>query len=113
MPALPVEANPNVSFAVLHEDERVAVVAKPPRMVSTPGVGHTTDTLLNGLIARWGDRLSQLGASRSWGLLHRLDRETSGALLVAFDVPAYAALREQFESRQMRKFYWAVVMGAP
>jgi len=110
---VPIESNDRVSFAVLHEDDRVAVVAKPPRVVSTPGVGHQTDTLLNGLMARWGDRLTNLGASRSWGLLHRLDKETSGALLVAFDVAAYAALREQFESRQMRKFYWAVVKGAP
>ncbi|MEL7473987.1 MAG: RNA pseudouridine synthase [Planctomycetota bacterium] len=113
MSAIPIEANERVSFGVAHEDDRVAVIAKPPRLVTTPGVGHEHDTLLNGLIARWGDRLSQLGAARSWGLLHRLDRETSGLLLVAFDVEAYRHLRAQFEATNVRKFYWAVVRGTP
>lgn len=105
--------NERVTFRVLHEDADLVVVEKPPRVVSTPGVGHEHDTLLNGLYARYGDRLRQLGVARDHGMLHRLDRETSGVLAVALSREAYDGLRAAFEGRQVRKFYWAVCMKAP
>lgn len=108
-----IEPNPRATFKIHHEDPDVVVVEKPSGRVTQPGKGHERDTLLNGLFARWGKELQNLGAKRDFGLLHRLDKETSGLLLVALRPRAYDALREQFEKRQIRKFYWAVVKDAP
>ncbi len=108
-----IEPNARVTFRLLHEDEHLLVVEKPPRVVTTPGVGHQHDTLLNGLYAKWGERLRQLGAARDHGLVHRLDQGTSGVLAVALSREAYDGLRAQFETREVRKFYWAVCMKAP
>lgn len=110
---LSVEPNDAVSFKIHHEDDDVIVVEKPARMVTQPGIGHEQDTLLNGLFARHGAKLQNLGKSRDFGLLHRLDRETSGLLIVALRPRAYDALREMFERREIAKFYWAIVQGVP
>jgi 23S rRNA pseudouridine1911/1915/1917 synthase len=106
-------ANPRVRFRVLLEDEHLLVVEKPAKMVTAPGVGHQHDTLLNGLFATHGERLRQMGVARDHGLVHRLDQGTSGVLAVALSHAAYDGLRAQFESRQVRKFYWAITMKAP
>lgn len=108
-----VSQNPRVTFAIRHEDEHLLVVEKPSGRVTQPGVGHQHDTLLNGLYAKYERRLSQLGEPRDHGLVHRLDRETSGLLVIALSHHAYDALRAAFESRTIRKFYWAVVKKAP
>lgn len=108
-----IEANERVTFRVLHEDHDVVVVEKPPRLVTMPGVGHEHDTLLNGLYARYGERLRQLGTVRDHGMVHRLDRDTSGVLAVALSREAYDGLRARFEAREVRKFYWAVTIKAP
>ncbi|RMH30605.1 MAG: RluA family pseudouridine synthase [Planctomycetota bacterium] len=108
-----IEPNERVTFRVLYQDEHLVVVEKPARVVTMPGIGHEHDTLLNGLYARFGDRLRQLGVARDHGLVHRLDRETSGVLAVALSHEAYDGLRARFEQRETRKFYWAVTMKAP
>lgn len=108
-----VEPNPGVTFKVRHEDADVLVVDKPAHLVTQPGKGHGADSLLNGLFARHGAELQNLGAGRDFGLLHRLDRETSGLLIVARRARAYDALRAAFESREVRKFYWALTAGRP
>ncbi len=108
-----IEPNERVTFRELYRDEHLVVVEKPARVVTMPGVGHQHDTLLNGLYARFGDRLRQLGVARDHGLVHRLDRETSGVLVVALSHEAYDGLRASFEQRETRKFYWAVTMKAP
>lgn len=113
MPDLSVLPNDRVHFKVHFEDEHLLIVEKPAHLVTQPGKGHETDSLLNGLFARHGTRLQNLGATRDFGLLHRLDRETSGLLVVALTRHAYDALREQFESRDVKKFYWAVATRAP
>ena len=105
--------NPRVTFGVLHEDDDVIIVSKPARVVTQPGVGHEHDTLLNGLFARWGDKLDKLGPNRDFGLVHRLDRETSGCVAIALTPGAYDHLREQFSERRVKKFYWAVCHKAP
>ncbi len=109
----PVSPNERVTFRVHHEDEDILVVEKPARVVSTPGVGHEHDTLLNGLFATHARRLQNLGAARDFGMLHRLDRETSGLLVVALSVRAHEAMRAAFEAREVRKFYWALTGKAP
>ncbi len=111
--SLSIEANPHITFGILHEDEDLAIVEKPTRLATQPGKGHPDDTLLNGLFARWPDQLQNLGKARDFGLLHRLDRETSGLLLIALRPRAYDALREDFAKRRIRKFYWAICSGSP
>lgn len=113
MATFSVEPNDAIGFRVAHEDADVAVVEKPARLATQPGKGHVNDTLLNGLFARWGARLQALGRSRDFGLLHRLDRDTSGLLAVALSARAYDALRSAFAGREVRKFYWAVTVRAP
>lgn len=108
-----IEPNPRVSYRTLHEDRDMLVVEKPSGVVTMPGVGHQHDTLLNGLYAKHGDRLRQLGIARDHGLVHRLDRDTSGVLCIALSRDAYDGLRQQFEQRTVRKFYWAICIKAP
>ncbi|MEZ6318992.1 MAG: pseudouridine synthase [Phycisphaerales bacterium] len=74
-------------------------------MVTHPGVGHEHDTLLNGLWVGSGTGCAQLGVARDWGLVHRLDRDTSGIVAVALSARAYDGMREQFGEREVRKFY--------
>lgn len=109
----PITPNPRVTFKVRHEDSDLLVVEKRARLVTNPGVGHEHDTLLNGLYARYADRLQNLGARRDFGLLHRLDRDTSGLLIVALTPAAYDAMRAQFEGRTIGKYYWALTRKAP
>jgi 23S rRNA pseudouridine1911/1915/1917 synthase len=108
-----VEPNEHITFGIAYQDEHLAVVEKPARVPTQPGKGHQTDTLLNGLFAKWGKQLQNLGAARDFGLLHRLDKDTSGLLIIGLRVPAYDKLREMFVARSVRKFYWAVCDGAP
>ena len=105
--------NPAIDIRVLHEDPSFVVVEKPAGTVTEPGLGHAGDSLMNGAFARWGDRLGRLGESRDHGLLHRLDRDASGALVIALDAAAYDSIRAQFEARTVRKRYLAIVGGKP
>ncbi len=102
-----------MTFRVAYEDSDLLVVIKRARLVTTIGIGHEDDTLLNGLMARYSKQLSRLGAARDWGLVHRLDRGTSGVLLVALSPDAYDGLRDLFENRAVRKFYWALCRSTP
>jgi 23S rRNA pseudouridine1911/1915/1917 synthase len=105
--------NPAIDIRVLHEDPSFVVVEKPAGTVTEPGLGHAGDSLMNGAFARWGARLGPLGEARDHGLLHRLDRDASGALVIALDAAAYDAIRAQFEARTVRKRYLAIVEGKP
>lgn len=113
MTHLTIEPNNHVTFKVLHRDDDVVIVNKPARIVTTPGLGHERDSLLNGLFAAFGKQLQNVGKERDFGLLHRLDRETSGVVIIALRTRAYDALRAAFEERRVAKFYWAVVAGVP
>ncbi|MCZ6815434.1 MAG: pseudouridine synthase, partial [Planctomycetota bacterium] len=77
-----VKVNDRVSFEIRYADRELLVVEKPPGVVTQPGKKHEHDSLLNGLFAEYGNALQNLGESRSWGLLHRLDKETSGLVIV-------------------------------
>lgn len=113
MPTYSVEPNERVTYKLYHADDDLLVVGKPPHVPSQPGKGHEHDTLLNALFAAYGAQLQNLGASRDFGLLHRLDLEASGLLIVGLRTKAYDALRAQFMERTIRKFYWAVCAKAP
>ena len=105
--------NPAIPVDVLLEDPEFVVVLKPTGIVSEPGLGHPDDSVLNGAFARWGQRLAQMGEPRDHGLVHRLDRDASGALVIALSPAAYDAIRAQFEARSVRKRYLAIVEGKP
>jgi len=108
-----VEPNESISYELRHADEHLLVIEKPPHVVTQPGKKHEDDSLLNGLFAAYGPRLQNLGEVRRWGLLHRLDKETSGLVIVALSRQAYQHLRDQFERRLVKKTYWAIVAGVP
>jgi len=110
---LSIEPNERVRYNVRHEDEHLLVVDKPARVPTSPGKGHEDDTLLNGLFARYGQAMQNVGRARDFGLMHRLDRMTSGLLLVALSTRAADALAGSFRARSVAKFYWAVVKRAP
>jgi 23S rRNA pseudouridine1911/1915/1917 synthase len=96
---------------VVYEDETILVLNKPAGMATHGFSARDNSTLANFLAARWPELL-HVGKSR-WepGLVHRLDVETSGLLLVAKNQTAYKRLREQFRRREVKKTYWALVWG--
>lgn len=108
-----VSPNPDVPFKIRWQDDTLLVVEKPGRVVTQPGKKHEHDSLLNGLFHAHGNALQNMGESRGFGLLHRLDKDTSGLVLVALRPRTYAGLREQFEQRRIKKRYWALVNGLP
>lgn len=113
MASLTVEPNPRVTFGVRYADDDLLVVVKPYGVVTQPGVGHEHDTLLNGVFAEYGNQLQQLGQKRDFGLVHRLDRDTSGVLIIALSARAYDGLRAAFAERTISKYYWAVCHKPP
>ena len=109
---LSVQPNPSIPFEVLYESSAYAVISKPPDLITQPKDLTAHNTLLNGLFARWGHKLQNLGKRRDFGLLHRLDRGTSGLLVVGLERHSYDELRAQFEAREVQKEYWAIVKGS-
>ena len=110
-----VVAEPGVDFAVVHADETVAVVDKPAGLVVHPGAGNDSGTLVGGLLARFPD-LADLVASGVCaadrpGIVHRLDKGTSGLLAVARTEEAYRDLVGQLATRTMERRYVALVRG--
>lgn len=102
---------------ILHEDEHVIVVNKPAGMVVHPAAGHHDDTLVNALLAHCGDSLSGIGGVRRPGVVHRLDKDTSGVMVAAKNDRAHQALSAQFADHgrtgPLRRQYVALVWGAP
>ncbi len=113
--AAEVVAEPDVSFRVVHADEAVAVVDKPAGLVVHPGAGHGRGTLVGGLLARFpdlGDLVADgVCAPDRPGIVHRLDKGTSGLLAVARTSGAYSDLVRQLAERTMERRYLALVTG--
>lgn len=103
----------NIPLDVLYEDDWLAVVNKPPGMVVHPARGHWSGTLASALEYHFGGKLSSVGGSTRPGIVHRLDRDTSGAILVAKHDLAHAKLATQFQERSVQKEYFALVCGCP
>ena len=97
---------------ILYEDADVVVIDKPAGWVVHPGAGHATGTLVNALLAHCGT-LPGIGGTRRPGIVHRLDKDTSGALVVAKSDKAMESLSAQFKNRTVDKEYDAIVWGAP
>lgn len=101
-----------IPLVVLYEDEQVAVVDKPAGMVVHPAFGHQTGTLVNAALSRWPQIAAFAEPGRA-GIVHRLDKETSGVILIAKTPQALESLRTQFKARTIRKRYLALVEGLP
>lgn len=109
-PATPVPED--IPLRVVHEDASLLVVDKPAGLVVHPAAGHASGTLVNALVARVRD-LSGIGGVLRPGIVHRLDRGTSGLLVVAKDDETHRALVRQFAGRSVEKEYLALVLGSP
>lgn len=97
---------------ILHEDEDVVVINKPPGLCVHPAPGHWRGTLVNGLLARY-PQMAYIGSTRRPGIVHRLDLDTSGALVVALTPLAYQRLIRMMKARAIKREYLAVVHGIP
>jgi 23S rRNA pseudouridine1911/1915/1917 synthase len=100
-----------ILFQVLYEDQHILVINKPPGLVVHPAPGHYSGTLVNGLLHHCPD-LAGIGAELRPGIVHRLDKDTSGTLVVAKHPAAMEHLAAQFKNRTVRKDYLALVHGA-
>jgi 23S rRNA pseudouridine1911/1915/1917 synthase len=99
-------------LTVRYEDDRLLVVAKPPGLVVHPGPGHPTGTLVNALLGRQGSSLSAGGgAADRPGIVHRLDKDTSGLLLVAKDDATHLALARDLAAHRVERRYLTLVQG--
>jgi 23S rRNA pseudouridine1911/1915/1917 synthase len=96
------------SLVVRYESPTVLVIDKPPGLVVHPGAGHRNDTLANVLIFHYPE-LAELGEEHRWGLVHRLDRDTSGLLIVARSAAAHTELQAQLKRREISRVYLALV----
>ncbi|MDZ4826061.1 MAG: RluA family pseudouridine synthase [Actinomycetota bacterium] len=109
-PAVPPQPEPDVDVPVRYEDADVVVVAKPAGLVVHPGAGNDTGTLVHGLLARYPE-IATVGDRFRPGIVHRLDRETSGLLVVARSERAYDNLVEQLGAHTVERRYGALVWG--
>ncbi len=115
MPA-PVQSVPeaeDIPLAVVYEDDDLLVINKPAGMVVHPGAGNWSGTLVNALLHHCADSLSGIGGVVRPGIVHRLDKETSGLIIVAKNDKAHRHLAEQLSDRSLSRTYFAVVLGVP
>lgn len=126
----PLEAGMNITFTVpeskdrtlravaipldiVYEDEHIVAVNKPVGMVTHPGAGTGDDTLVHALLHHTGNKLCKLSGAERPGVVHRLDKETSGVMVFAKSEDAYHSLIAQFKARTLEKQYLALVQYAP
>ena len=102
----------NIPLDVIYEDRDLIVVNKPAGLVVHPAAGHAGGTLVNALLAHCDD-LSGIGGELRPGIIHRLDKDTSGLLVAAKNDLAHRALAAQIKARTARREYWALVWGVP
>jgi 23S rRNA pseudouridine1911/1915/1917 synthase len=103
----------NIPLDIVFEDNDLLVINKPAGMVVHPAVGHRTGTLVNALLYHCGDSLSGINGVKRPGIVHRLDKDTSGLMMVAKNDFAHHALSEQLQDRSLSRVYLALVLGVP
>lgn len=106
-----VNAPEDIPLDIVYEDTDVIVINKPRGMVVHPGAGNMTGTLVNALLAHCPDTLSGIGGVARPGIVHRIDKNTSGLLIVAKNDDAHRCLSEQLSTRTLSRVYDAVVFG--
>jgi 23S rRNA pseudouridine1911/1915/1917 synthase len=112
-PAPASDAPEAIPLAILHEDDDLIVLDKPAGLVVHPAPGAEAGTLVNALLHHCGDRIAGVGGARRPGIVHRLDKDTSGLMVVAKTDRAHAALSAAFRDREVEREYRAIVWGAP
>jgi 23S rRNA pseudouridine1911/1915/1917 synthase len=116
VPPVPVAAQPAaqvIPFPILYEDSDLIVLDKPAGLVVHPAPGNEDGTLVNALLAHCGDTLPGIGGERRPGIVHRLDKETSGVMVVAKTEQALAVLSAAFAARDLDRAYLALCWGLP
>ena len=113
-PPAPATPQPQaIPFAILYEDADLIVLDKPAGLVVHPAPGNQDGTLVNALLAHCGEQLTGIGDERRPGIVHRLDKDTSGIMVVAKTQLANAALTAAFAARDLDRAYLALVWGLP
>lgn len=102
-----------IDLKVVYEDDDLAVVDKPAGMVVHPGVGNETGTLVNAILARWPEIVNLNDPDERRGIVHRLDKETSGLIVIAKHEAALTDLMQQFQDRTVEKTYLALLERTP
>jgi 23S rRNA pseudouridine1911/1915/1917 synthase len=111
-PVTPAELGEKIDLQVIFEDENVLVIDKPAGMVVHPSYGHGSGTLVNAVLGREG-KPPQINGEFRPGIVHRLDKETSGLILIAKNDRTLQFLQDQFKKRQVEKIYQTLVDGCP
>lgn len=113
-PARPDHAQPqNIALNIVFEDDHLIIVNKPAGLVVHPAAGHADGTLVNALLHHCKGRLSGIGGVERPGIVHRIDRDTSGLLVVAKNDKAHEGLAKLFASHDIERRYNAVIVGHP
>lgn len=110
-PEIAEAAPEDIPINILYEDSDIIVINKPPGMVVHPGAGNSSGTLVNALLAHCHD-LSGIGGTLRPGIVHRIDKDTSGVLVVAKNDLSHHSLSEQFKQHSIKRVYWAIVFGS-
>lgn len=115
LPDLPRESPipEEIPLEILYEDDVLAVINKPADMVVHPSRGHWSGTLVSALAYKYADDLSSVRGPERPGIVHRLDRDTSGVILVAKNNQSHAKLADLFQTKKIHKEYFAIVSGVP
>ncbi len=112
----PISAEPkaeNIPLTIMYEDDDVLVIDKPAGLVVHPAAGHQEHTLVNALLGHCGDSLSGIGGVARPGIVHRLDKDTSGLMVVAKNDHSHQQLTSQFADRSLSRVYQSLVWGLP
>ena len=100
-----------MGFEIIHEDEDIVLINKPPGLVVHPGAGNLDHTLVNGLLYLFKNNLSDLGGNIRPGIVHRIDKDTSGVIVVAKNNYCHSKLSSQFEKHTIKRKYEALIWG--
>ena len=106
---IPKEIDLNIVF----EDDHIIIINKQAGLTTHPGAGNTTDTLVNGLLAKYQDKLSKIGGDFRPGIVHRLDKNTTGLMVVAKNDEAHSKLSHDLAERTIKRTYQALIWGLP
>lgn len=109
----PIPKPENIPLNILFEDDDLIVIDKPAGLVVHPAPGHYSGTLVNALLHHCGDSLSGIGGVRRPGIVHRLDKDTSGVMVVAKNDKSHQHLSDQFSKHTLTRKYKAIVTGVP
>lgn len=102
----------NIPLNIIFEDKHLIVIEKPPGLVVHPAAGNESGTLVNALLHHCGDSLSGIGGVKRPGIVHRIDKDTSGLMIAAKNDKAHHGLSEQFADHSIERAYFAIVKGS-